>query len=165
MAAFPTGLGPDATAGDIIRPGIPPVTPETSVADVIRLMVKHDTSGLAVVEDGQLVGIITESDVVTREAEFDLPTPVPFLDALFQVDAGRPYGEELRRVLATNARMLMSSPVVAIRASATLHEIATVMMERDVHPLPVVDQDGAYLGIVSRRDLVHYIEQLETQQA
>jgi CBS domain-containing protein len=153
----------ELTAADIMPQGVPPVAPETSVAEVLRLMVDHDVAGLAVVENDQIVGIITESDVVQRQADVDAPTPVPFLDAIFVADAGRPYEEEVRRALAVNARMMMSSPVTSIRHNATLEEIATVMIDLDLHPLPVVDDQDRYMGVVSRRDLVRVIAALENR--
>jgi len=154
-----TGL----TAADIMPKGVPPVAPSTSVAQVLRVMVDHDVAGVAVVENDEIVGMITESDVVQRQADVDAPAAVPFLDAIFVADAGRPYEEEVRRALATDARMMMSSPVTSIRHDATLEEIATVMSDLEVHPLPVVDDHNRYIGIVSRRDLVRVIAELENR--
>lgn len=164
------GLVPDQlestvelTAADIMPSGVPPVSPDTSVAQVLRLLVDYDVAGVAVVENDEIVGIITESDVIQRQADLDAPTPVPFLDAIFVADAGRPYEEELRRALALNARMLMSSPVTSIRSDATIDETATVMIDLDRHVLLVVGPDGRYMGIVSRRDLVRVIAELENR--
>lgn len=153
----------ELTAAEIMPAGVPSVTPESSIADVLRVMVQHDVAGVAVVENGEIVGIITESDIVARQADVEAPVAVPFFDAIFMVDAGRQYEEEIRRALAINAGQLMTSPVTSIRASANLEQIATVMIDHDVHPLPVVDDDGNYLGIVSRRDLVRVIAELETR--
>lgn len=153
---------PELTAADIMPPDVPAVSPTTSIADVLRVMVGHDVAGVAVVEHGEIVGIITESDVVARQADVDAPLPVPFLDAIFVVDAGRSYEDEIRKALAINASQLMTSPVTSVRAEATLDQIATIMTDRDVHPLPVVDRDNRYIGIVSRRDLVRVIAELET---
>lgn len=153
----------ELTAADIMPQGVPAVQPSTSVAQVLRVMVDYDVAGVAVVENDEIVGIITESDVVARQADVEAPMPVPFFDAIFVADAGRPYADEVRRALAIDARMLMSSPVTSIRADATLEEIATVMSDLDLHPLPVVDASGRYVGIVSRRDLVRVIAELENR--
>lgn len=152
----------ELTAAEIMNAAVPALSPDATIADVLRTMVQHDTAGVAVVESDEIIGIITESDIVARQADVDAPVFVPFLDAIFAVDAGRQYKEEIRRALATSARELMSSPVTSIRSQATLEEIATVMLDRDVHPLPVVDDDNRYIGVVSRRDLVRVIARLET---
>ncbi len=153
----------DLTAADIMTKNVPALAPTATIAEVLRTMVDHDVAGVAVVEEDTIVGIITESDIVARQADVDAPVAVPFFDAIFQVDAGPQYIDEIRRALAINAEQLMSSPVTSIRSFATLEEIATVMIDRDVHPLPVVDEQGSYIGIVSRRDLVRVIAELETR--
>lgn len=154
---------PELTAADIMPAGVPPVAPTDSVAHVLRVLVKHDVAGVAVVENDEIIGIITESDIVSRQALPSEPLSFPILDALFVLDAGRSYEEEVRRVLAINASQLMTAPVTSIRSIATLEQIATIMMERDVHPMPVVDENEQYMGIVSRRDLVRVIAELETR--
>lgn len=154
---------PELTAADIMPVGVPSVAPDASIAEVLRVMVEYDVAGVAVVENGEIVGIITESDIVARQAEPSTPLAYPIIDAIFVLDAGRSYEEEVRRVLAINASQLMTSPVTSIRSIANLEQIATVMVERDVHPMPVVDEDENYIGIVSRRDLVRVIAKLETR--
>lgn len=156
---------PELTAADLMNANVPPVSPETSVAEVLRLMVEHDTAGLVVMEDDVIVGIITESDVVARQADVEAPLPVPFLDAILVMDAGRSYEEEVRRALAVNASQMMSSPVTSVRSIATLEQIASVMMDRKVNPLPIVDENNNYIGMVSRRDLVGFIALLENRLA
>ena len=153
----------DLTAGEIMNGEVPPVSPDATIADVLHTLVNFDVPGVAVVEDDEIIGIVTESDIISRQADVDAPVAVPFFDAIFLVDGGRQFEEELRKALATNARQLMTAPVISIRSRATLDEIATVMIDRDVHPLPVVDDAGHYVGIVSRRDLVEVIASLETR--
>jgi CBS-domain-containing membrane protein len=88
---------------------------------------------------------------------------VPFLDAIFVADAGQLYEDEVRRALAVNARMLMSSPVTNIRDTATLSEVATVMVDRHLKVLPVLDVANELVGIVTRADLVRVIADLENR--
>lgn len=151
----------EPTVRQIMRADVPAVSPNESVARVSRLMVEYDVAGVAVVENDEIVGVITESDIIAREADVDAPTPVPFLDAIFIADAGRMYDDEVRRALAVNASMLMSSPVYSIREDATLSEVATVMVDRRVNPMPVVDRNERYVGILSRKDLVRVIARQE----
>jgi CBS domain-containing protein len=108
-----------------------------------------------------VVGIVTDKDIIQREANISQPAVIPFLDAFFVLDAGRDLDEELQRVLATNARDLMTEPVINIRDDATLEETATVMMDMGVSVLPVLDADNNLVGIVSRHDLVRVIARLE----
>lgn len=149
----------------IMRTNIPQVAPLDSIATAARLLVKHQVPGVPVVENGKLVGIITESDIIAREADVEVPTPVPFLDAIFMADAGPEFDEEMRRVLAVNARQLMTSPVFSVRSNATLTEVATLMVDRGVNPIPVLDDELQVIGLVSRADLVRVISALENQES
>lgn len=147
----------------IMRTDVPTVAPEASIGETARVLVNYQVPGVAVVENGKLVGIVTEADLIAREAEVDVPTPIPFLDAIFMADAGPDFDEEMRKVLAINARQLMSSPVISIRSSATLAEVATLMIDRRINPIPVLDDDLHVVGMVSRSDLVRIISALENQ--
>lgn len=144
-----------------MRTDVPIVGPEDSVARVARILADADLPGVPVIEDGAVIGIVTDKDIIQREATISAPTVIPFLDAFFVLDAGRDIDEELQRVLATSARDLMTEPVINIRDSATLEETATVMMDMGVSVLPVLDADNNLVGIVSRHDLVRVIARLE----
>jgi CBS domain-containing protein len=144
----------------IMRPS-PTVSTDDSVATVARLMAEHRLSGLPVADRGQLVGIITEADLITREATPDMPTMVPYFDAVFVADAGADFGEEVRRIVATTAGQLMTSPVMSLRDTATLTQVATFFVDRDVNQAPVVDARGELVGFVSRSDLIPVIAKLE----
>jgi CBS domain-containing protein len=125
------------------------------------MLVDLKIAGVPVVENDNIIGIVTEADIIAREAEVDMPTPVPFLDAIFMADAGPDFDEEMRKVLAVSARDLMSSPVINIKSSATLNEVATLIIDQKVNPVPVLDDNLNYVGLVSRRDLVEVISALE----
>lgn len=152
---------PTVTVADLMRRDVPTVPPEATIATVARLMTEHGLPGLPVVADGEIVGIVTEADLVAREAEVTVPTLVPLLDAVFVADGGRPFDEDMRRVLAVTAGELMTSPVYNIRVSATLDQLATLMIEQRVNPVPVLDDALGLVGIVSRADLVRAIARLE----
>jgi CBS domain-containing protein len=154
---------PDPTVREIMQTDVPTVSPDDTVPTVANLMATFSLKGVPVVEDGKMIGIITDSDIIARQADVDAPTVVPFLDAILVADAGRDYREEVRRALAVNARQLMSSPVISIRQSATLEQIATLMIDEGVNPVPVLDDDNNLVGIVSRGDLVRVIARLESE--
>ncbi len=157
-----TDATPEPTVADIMRPDVQTVSPDASVAVVARLLADDRLPGVPVVENDTLIGIVTEADIIAREADVEVPTPVPFLDAIFMVDAGRDFDEELRRVTAVTARDLMTTPVINIRESATLTQLATLMIDERVNPVPVVDDELNLVGIVSRADLVRVIARLES---
>lgn len=149
------------TVKQIMRTDTPALHPNDSVGKVARVLVEHRVAGLPVVENDTLIGIVTEADVVSREANVDFPTPVPILGAIFMADAGEDFNDEMRRVLALTAGDLMSAPVISVRDTATLTQVATVMTEQRFYAIPVVNADSKLSGLVTRTDIVRVIARLE----
>jgi CBS domain-containing protein len=134
----------------------------TSIPAVARTMCENGISGLPVVdEEGNLVGIITEADIVSHEIQVDTPAFIPFLDAIIRMpwDTSE---DDLRRVLATTAGELMTAPVYSVTVDATVRDVATLMFERKVNPVPVLDRERRVIGIVSRSDIVRLVAEAES---
>lgn len=131
------------------------VGPDTPIVDVARLMADRGISGVPVIdpENGELLGLITELEMIERQAKFELPTYTRILDATFVI-AERDSEQKLARILATTAGELMQDTVYSIREDATIEDIATLMFERRVNPVPVISMDGRLIGIISRSDIV-----------
>jgi len=150
------------TVRDIMEADTPTVAPEDSVEHVLAVMREHELPGVPVVNDGgRCVGIVTEADLIQREASVEAPTITTFLDAVIVADAGTPFEDELRRVVATTARDLMSSPVISIRDIATVTELATLILQERINPIPVVDQNRQIIGLATRSGVVELIARLE----
>src|SRR3954465_3177133 len=154
--------GTDPTVRDVMRHEVPTASPATTIAELARLMVEHRVPGLPVIAQGELVGIVTEADLIQREATVDMPSIVTFLDAVIVADAGTPFEEELRRVVATTADELMTSPVISIRDSATVAELATLMLQQRINPVPVVDDARQIVGLATRSGIIELIARLES---
>ena len=151
----------EPTVGDLMRPDVPVVSPDDSIATVARAIADSGLPGVPVVADGEIVGIVTELDLIARQAEIEIPTPTPFWDAIFLADGGRDFEDDLRHVFAVTAGDLMTAPVFNSRVGASLTQLATLMMDEGVNPVPVVDEDLTLVGIVARSDLVRVIARFE----
>jgi CBS domain-containing protein len=154
---------PDPVVTEIMRTDFPTLSPDDSIATICRQIVDSGLPGLPVMENGKIIGIITEGDIISREAEVDVPAPTTFFDAIFSIDAGQDFDEEIRKVASISARELMSHPVYNVLHTATLEQVATLMIDRRVNPVPVVDDNHVLVGIVSRTDLVGVIAKLESE--
>ncbi len=152
----------ELTVKDVMRREVPLAAPAATVADLARLMVDHRVPGVPIVDGGELVGIVTEGDLIQREANVDIPAVATLFDAILFADAGEAFADELRHVVATTARELMSSPVISIRDIATISELATLMMQQRVNPVPVVDASRRIVGLATRTGLVEMIARLES---
>ena len=154
--------GPEPSVREVMRHEVPVASPATPIAELARMMIEYRVPGLPVIGDGELVGIVTEADLIQREATVDAPSIVTFLDAVIVADAGTPFEEELRRIVATTAEELMTSPVISIRDSATVAELATLMLQQQINPVPVVDDARQIVGLATRSGIIELIARLES---
>jgi CBS domain-containing protein len=146
----------DTAVDKIMSRSIITCEPETDIGEVARLIWENDVSSIPVTERGRVVGMVTDYDLISRQTEFDGPIYLPFIDVFFQVPGtGNP--EQLRRILATTARELMSYPVVTLHPQDSVQDAATIMYERRINAIPVVDDDELLVGIIARADIVQMI--------
>ncbi|WP_306316476.1 MULTISPECIES: CBS domain-containing protein [unclassified Streptomyces] len=127
----------------------------TPFKEVARLLAERRISGLPVVDDdGHVVGVISETDLLRHQAEQLEPYEEPggVRGRLLRMRPG--HRRAARRAVARTADGLMSSPARTVRAEATLAQAARTMAEHGVERLPVVDEEDRLVGIVTRRDLL-----------
>ena len=113
--------------------------------------------GLPVVnEDGKVVGIITEGDLVYQQKKLNIPAYLNFLDIL--VPLGREeFLEDLKKMTAFKVEDLMTKDVIMVGKKTNITEIATLMVENKINRVPVVDQEQRLLGIITRHDIIKHI--------
>ena len=139
------------------------VGPEVKIPEIARLMRERQISSIPVVDSsGMLLGMITELDLIERNAPLREPRYLAVLSGLIPVglDEYRDYKDQVRHVLAINAEQLMNPEMQTIEPGASWEEVLKIMMNPAVLSLPVVENDQV-IGIVTRTDLVRVIERLE----
>ena len=144
---------------DIMTKKVITVDADLSIVDAAKLMVEHKLSGLPVVKHGQVVGIITETEIVGTRKGVTLPPEVPVLDALVYFDDpanGDEVEKQLKKMFATKVRELMRPNPTVISSTASITEAATLIVEKNISPLPVVD-DGRLVGMLGRYDILRMI--------
>jgi CBS-domain-containing membrane protein len=142
------------TAKDIMTGDVVTVKPETSIEVLAALLVKHQISGVPVVDDaGSLYGIVTENDLISQNKRLHIPTVVSFLDAAIYLESSKKFEQEVKRITATKAGDICTRKVLTITEDTTLVDIATLMDEKKTHLLPVL-KNGKMVGIVGKRDVV-----------
>lgn len=135
---------------DIMTREVTSVSPDTSLRDLAMLLNERHISGAPVVDDdGTVVGVISEADLLVKQLSRPLSHRLPFEWILGE----RHDPEELRRRAATTVSGAMSSPAVTIDVDRPVREAANLMVDRGVNRLPVLE-DGRLVGIVTRADLV-----------
>jgi CBS domain-containing protein len=133
---------------DVMTKQVVAVGPRTPLKDVAREMVTRRVSGMPVVDDDDSVlGVVSEGDILVKER--GRPGAGSLFDHLLEVNA-----DEAMKHEARDAADAMTSPPVTIRPDRPLAEAASLMLDRCVNRLPVIDKHGKLVGIVTRADLV-----------
>ncbi|MFE7039900.1 CBS domain-containing protein [Streptomyces atratus] len=132
--------------GDLMTDEVVSVIPVTSFKEVAKLLAQHNISGLPVLDDeDRVVGVVSESDLLNRQAARHLVTgDVPDDATSTSCSSGPEF----------TAAEIMSAPAVTVRAHETAPDAARLMMRSGVERLPVVDDEDRLVGIVTRRDLL-----------
>src|SRR5512136_330176 len=103
-------------ARDIMTTDVLTITPNTPIREIARAFRTKGISGAPVVENGQLIGIVTESDLIARHARPHSPRYLPLLDAQIPLGGQREYRDLVRHILGTTARAIMTTPVKTVEA-------------------------------------------------
>ncbi len=144
----------DTAISRIMTTDVVTVSPETCVPDVAKVLWEHNISGVPVVKDRKVLGMITEFDLISTDIEYQAPLFITFLDAYFELP-GSAHKDQLRRILAITAADLMTKPPLTVHPDATVQEVVTLMYRHRVNPVPVVNDKEELIGIVSRSDVIH----------
>ncbi|MFD7815488.1 CBS domain-containing protein [Streptomyces sp. NPDC059785] len=125
----------------------------TPFKEVARLLAGHRISGLPVVdEDDKVIGVISETDLMVRQAQIPDPCEPKRRSRLAELTRGAK--KQAAKGKARTAGQLMTEPPVTVHADNTIVEAARVMARRRVERLPVLDEEDRLVGIVTRRDLL-----------
>lgn len=142
------------TARDIMSEKIHTVTPEMSVDDLARTFVEKKVSTLPVVDAaGQLVGIISATDLVEQDKPLHIPTVVAIFDMVIYLEREKKFREEVEKLTARTVGEICVREVVTCAPGTEVAAIAALMTEKKVHLLPVVE-GGKLLGVVGRHDIL-----------
>ncbi|MGW2717670.1 CBS domain-containing protein [Streptomyces sp. NPDC001492] len=139
------------SVGEVMTREVVEARRETPFKDVARLLDEHRISGLPVVDhDDKVVGVISESDLIRRQAAHSATRA-----RRFRVPALGRFGRRGAAVVRTGtAGDLMSSPAVTVHPEQRVADAARVMERHGIQRLPVVDEEDRLIGIATRRDLL-----------
>lgn len=146
------------TARDIMTADLVTVAPDLPVTDAAHLMSEKRVGALPVLdEDGRLVGLVTEGDLIMRDAKLHFPTYLHLLGGfIFYPGSTERFESDLKKAVGATVADVMTTDPVVVAPGATVEDVATLLVEREVSRVPVLDGD-TLVGIVSKGDIVRAI--------
>ena len=130
----------ELTVANVMTNSVVSIRPDQTIDEAFDLFLRHAVSGLPVVDDyGNLVGILSERDLMGLLSE-----PDTAVDQVVHYATGHP---------------------LTVKPLTPLLEAIDLMLAHPYRRLPVVDDDGRLVGVVSRRDLIRFIRDMRRRMA
>jgi CBS domain-containing protein len=141
-------------ARDIMTTEVLTVSPETSIADLSKTLENRKIGGVPVVDKGgRLVGVITQSDLVERALDLELPPAINILDLHIYLQIPSHLIQRVEKMLGTTVGDCMSPNPVTVAPDTPVSQIAALMAKQKVHTIPVL-KGGKIVGVIGKMDLV-----------
>lgn len=134
---------------EIMKKQVYSIDPNSTLKEAVSLLIKYNVSGLVVIDDKKIIGIVSEKDIYRafypNYDEF-YQSPEYFTD--FEERE-----EEIVDKFFLKVNEIMSKNIIFIGPEEKVMKAGAIMLAKNIHRLPVIDNSGKLVGIVSRRDI------------
>jgi CBS domain-containing protein len=131
----------------------PTLGPDDTVEAAIKLFAESGISGAPVVDGGKLVGIVTEGDLIFRDADVKAPGFLDILGGIIPLGNWDEYRHEALKSAGVTVDEVMTDDPVTISPDASLAEASTIMAEKRIKILPVTEGEELR-GVITRMDIL-----------
>lgn len=130
------------------------VSPDTEVVHATKLLLENRINGTPVVDaGGNVVGMLCQSDLIVQQKKIPTPSLFTFLDGFIPLTSLKKLEKEVQKIAATTVAQAMTKNPVTIQPETGIEDVATLMVDKNVHTLPVMDE-GKLVGIVGKEDIL-----------
>ena len=141
-------------AKDIMTSDPVVVAQEWDISKATTIMIEKGFNGLPVVDDnGRLVGIICQSDIIAQQKKLPLPSFFTFLDGLISLRSMKTLEKEAQKIAATTVGHAMTADPICVSPDTGIETVAALMVDNNFHTLPVVEA-GKLVGVVGKEDVL-----------
>ena len=142
------------TAGEVMTRDVVSVRKETTIRELAELFTSRKISSAPVLDDqGDMIGIVTETDLVEQDKSLHIPTVISLFDWVIYLESGKKFEKELKKMTAQTVGEIYSTEVFTVAPGAPLSEVADLMTSEKVNTIPVVT-GRKVVGVVARIDMI-----------
>lgn len=142
------------TAKDIMTPDPITFSMSTDVLTAVReLLTRHINGAPVLADDRRLVGVLTQTDLVAQQKRLNLPSLFTIFDGIFPLGSPKDVDREMKKMAALTVGDAMTPDPVTVTPDTSIEEIATIMAEKKLYTLPVVER-GRLVGVVGKEDVL-----------
>jgi CBS domain-containing protein len=146
------------TVRDVMTTDVATLRPDQPITEASDALAAGRYGAMPVVDaDGKFVGLLRDDDLIASEARIHVPTYLMLLGTSVPLPGSmKRFEHELHKVAGSTVAEVMDDDPVTVGPEATLEDVATLMHERDLTHVPVVE-NGRIVGLVARSDIVRFI--------
>lgn len=141
-------------AKDIMTKDVVTLTPDAEITKAAKLLLEKGFNALPVVDnDGRVVGILCQSDLISQQEALPVPSYFTLLDSFIPLTSLKKMEREVQKIAATTVEQAMTLEPVSVGPDTDIEQIAALMVDKGFHTLPVLE-DGKLVGIVGKEDIL-----------
>lgn len=142
---------------DIMTRDLITVPPDMEITQAAKILLENRINGVPVVDKGgELIGILCQSDIIVQQKEMPIPSVFTFLDGLVSFTSMKKLEKEVLKIAAITVANAMTPDPVTVGPETKIEEVALLMVDKNFHTLPVLDE-GKLVGIVGKEDVLRII--------
>jgi CBS domain-containing protein len=140
-------------AKDIMTTTCITLTPDTDIATAAKTLLDNKINGAPVIDDGKVVGVLCQADLVAQQKKITLPSFFTLLDGVFPLSSHDDLEREITKISALKVAEAMTPTPTFITPETGIDDIATMMANEKLYTLPVLDGD-TLVGVVGKEDVL-----------
>lgn len=140
-------------AKDIMTKNPITVTPDMEIVNAAKTLLENRINGVPVIEKGKLIGILCQSDLISQQKRFPMPSVFTFLDGFIPLQSNKDMEKTVKKIAATVVRDAMTPDPVTATSDTNIEEIAGLMIDKNFHTIPVVEKNKL-VGIIGKEDIL-----------
>lgn len=142
-------------AKDIMTSDVVVVNQEDTIKEIAEIFLKNRIGGVPVVDkERKIVGIISETDIIQKEKNVNVPSFINILQGYIFLDSFKEVEEDIRKIAAYKASDIMSKDVMTVKEDDSVEYVANEMIKKSINRVPVVDDNNYIKGIICRYDII-----------
>ncbi len=143
-----------AKAKDIMETNIITIHPDTEIPKAVKTLLNNHINGVPVVDGNEeLVGILCQSDLIFQQKDIPIPPIFTILDSIIPLSSSQKLEDSLNKIAAITVEQAMVKDPVTVGIDTPVSEIATLMVEKHFHTIPVVEGKKV-VGIIGKEDIL-----------
>ena len=139
---------------DIMTTDLITLTLDMDIVTAGNILLENKINGAPVLdENGGLVGILCQSDLIAQQKKLPIPTVFTLLDSVILLTSKKQIEKQVRKITALTVSDAMTPNPVTVNPDSMLETVAALMVESNFHTLPVID-NGRLVGIIGKEDIL-----------